>query len=81
MPKKLSKLSYTVAEACEVVGISKSFMYDLISDGRLQAVKLGDRTLVTEFALRKLLRSLPRAEVHMGPRHQSRRAKTTTSQL
>jgi excisionase family DNA binding protein len=58
-------LSYTVSDAARRLGVSESFVYTLLGDGRLTAVKLGRRTLVTDAALRDLLSKLPAAKINM----------------
>ena len=42
----LPKLAYPMKEASEVSGLSRSTLYELISSGRLKAVKVGGRRLI-----------------------------------
>lgn len=47
-------LAYSIAETCRVSTLSKSQIYNLIRAQRLDAVKVGRRTLVTAASLRAL---------------------------
>jgi excisionase family DNA binding protein len=40
------RLTCTVAEACEVTGLGRTKLYELIGDGRLAATTVGRRRLV-----------------------------------
>lgn len=42
----MEKLVYSVQEAAEVLGISKSYMYELARRGEVPALKLGKRLVV-----------------------------------
>jgi excisionase family DNA binding protein len=53
--------AHTVSGACEQLGnIGRSTIYGLIAEGRLEAIKLGSRTLITDASIAALLDSLPR---------------------
>lgn len=52
--------SLTVADACKRYGIGKTKLYELIGDKRVEAVKLGSRTLVIADTVERYLASLPR---------------------
>jgi excisionase family DNA binding protein len=56
------RLTYTVAEAAHQLGVSESYVYVLMANGRLQALKLGRRTMITDAAMRDLLSKLPTVE-------------------
>jgi len=45
------RLSYGIRQACEATGLGRSFIYQAIADGRLQAFKAGSRTLIASDAL------------------------------
>lgn len=45
----------SVADAAKALGIGRTSIYALISDGRLEIVKLGRRTLVKVASIRRLL--------------------------
>lgn len=48
-------LSLTVADACQTTGLGKTYLYELIRDGRVKSVKLGRRRLITTASLRALI--------------------------
>lgn len=48
-------LAYSVADACRVSTLCKSQIYNLIRAGRLEARKLGRRTLIPAQSLRALI--------------------------
>ena len=48
-------LAYSVKEACRVSSIGRTALYQLIAAGRLEARKLGRRTLIPADSLHKLL--------------------------
>jgi len=47
-------LAYGVKDACRIVGIGKTKAFELLSDGRLERVKVGRRTLITAASLKLL---------------------------
>jgi len=49
------RLVYTVAEAGELLGISRAFAYELVSRGELPVIRLGRRRLVPKVALLALV--------------------------
>jgi len=49
------RLSCTVAEACAATGIGRTKIYEAMSDGRLQSVKVDNRRLVLVASLLRLL--------------------------
>lgn len=51
----LAPLAYSVAEACKVSSIGKTYLYQLINEGRLQTCKIGKRTLISARSLRVLI--------------------------
>lgn len=62
-PRELppEKLAFTLKEASAALGIGKTTLYAAMADGRLAAVKLGNRTLIPADALHAWLASLPPA--------------------
>ncbi len=54
------KIAYTVREAVQASGLSRSTLYVAIGSGTLPARKCGSRTVILETDLRRYLRSLPR---------------------
>jgi excisionase family DNA binding protein len=53
------RLVYTVAEASELLGISRAFAYELVARGELPVICLGRRRLVPKVALLALLGQHP----------------------
>jgi excisionase family DNA binding protein len=51
-------LLLTIAEACRIIGIRRSSLYREFSAGRIQAVKVGKRTLVPMSQLKDWLAKL-----------------------
>ena len=49
------KLAYSIKEACQVTSLARSTLYNHISSGRLQIVRVGGRTLVPAKALEALI--------------------------
>lgn len=48
-------LAYSIADACRVSSIGRTRLYQLIGEGRLEARKLGRRTLIPASSLRALI--------------------------
>ena len=48
-------LAYSVADACRVSSFGKTRLYQLINEGKLQARKVGKRTLIPAASLRQLI--------------------------
>lgn len=48
----------TIPEAGEALGVKRSTVYRLLSDGKLKAVKLGTRRLVSIVSIRELAATL-----------------------
>lgn len=48
-------LAYSIKDASRVTSLGRTRIYQLIAAGRLEAVKVGSRTLIPAHALRKLL--------------------------
>jgi excisionase family DNA binding protein len=49
------KLAYTIAEACDAVGIGRTKLYELIGEGRVKTRKIGARTVIPAESLRALI--------------------------
>jgi excisionase family DNA binding protein len=54
----LTRLAYSPSEGAQVLGISRSKIYELIAARDLKVVKLGSRTLVLHSELVRFVRSL-----------------------
>jgi excisionase family DNA binding protein len=57
------RLVYTVAEAGELLGISRAFAYELVGRGELPVIRLGRRCLVPRVALLALVGQGPEADL------------------
>lgn len=42
----MEKLTYSIPEAAETLGISKSYAYELVKQGRLPVLEIGRRKVV-----------------------------------
>ena len=54
-----NRLAYSIAEFCQVSGLGRSSVYELIRSGRLAVRKIGSRTLILRIDAEKFLLSLP----------------------
>lgn len=48
-------LAYSIADACRVSSIGRTRLYSLIKEGKLDARKVGKRTLIPAASLRALI--------------------------
>ena len=55
----IAKLAYTIPEAVDLTGFSRSVIYEEIGSGRLRAVQRGRRTAILADDLQSWLSSLP----------------------
>lgn len=51
----LQPLAYSIANACKVSSIGRTRLYSLIAEGKLEARKVGKRTLIPAESLQKLI--------------------------
>ncbi len=56
----MDKLAYTPNEACEALGVKRTFIFNAMRDGRLERRKAGARTLIPAESLKNFLAGLPR---------------------
>ena len=61
-----SRLTYTVQEAAELLGISRSAAYECVHRGEIPALTLGRRLLVTRTTLESMLGVLPETKPSDG---------------
>ncbi|MFK7842588.1 MAG: helix-turn-helix domain-containing protein [Sphingorhabdus sp.] len=54
-PHRNEVLSYSVKDACEVTGLGKTKMYQLIRTGQLDVRKIGRRTVIPAASLHGLI--------------------------
>ena len=50
-----ARLAYSIREACEASSLGRTTIYALIGAGKLQAVRIGGRTVVPVESLRELI--------------------------
>jgi excisionase family DNA binding protein len=55
----LQRLTYTVEEAGDLLGISRGSAYNLVRTGCIPALRMGRRLLISRVALEDLLASAP----------------------
>ncbi len=51
----LAPMAYRITDACTLLSISKSHLYDLAAEGQLRLVKLGGRSLVPASEIARLV--------------------------
>ena len=61
-----SRLTYTVQEAAELLGISRSAAYECVHRGEIPVLTLGRRLLVTRATLESMLGVLPETRPSTG---------------
>jgi excisionase family DNA binding protein len=54
-----ARLTYTVPEVAELLGISRSTAYECVRRGEIPALTLGRRVLIAKAAIDALLRAAP----------------------
>jgi excisionase family DNA binding protein len=52
----IHKLAYSIREACEASSLGRTTIYALIGAGKLQAVRIGGRTVIPAESLNALIR-------------------------
>jgi len=55
MPRRPEPLAVRIPEACRMIGIGRSKLYELIADGTIQIVKIGSITVIPVSQLRALV--------------------------
>jgi len=58
-------ISLTIADAVKASGIGRTTIYELIGAKKLDARKVGNRTLITADSLRTYIANLPAADIRM----------------
>lgn len=56
----------SIADTGRHLGLGRTKIYELISEGALAAVKSGSKTLVTGASIAAYIASLPRADIQLG---------------
>ncbi|MFT8243960.1 helix-turn-helix domain-containing protein [Roseomonas sp. BN140053] len=55
-----TRLAHSISRTAQLLDCGRTTVYQLLAEGRLEAVKLGRSTLVLDSSIRALLDSLPR---------------------
>lgn len=51
----MERLTYSINETARTLSLGRTSIYALIRDGRLEAIKLGRRTLIKTESIRRLV--------------------------
>jgi excisionase family DNA binding protein len=51
----MDKLAYSINDTARALSVGRTSVYAMIADGRLEALKLGRRTLVKAASIRRLI--------------------------
>ncbi|AOX16948.1 MerR family transcriptional regulator [Kozakia baliensis] len=66
----MSAISATIPDAVKQTGLSRTKIYELLSEGMIQGRKAGTRTLILMPSLRRYIENLPPAEIAISPRRE-----------
>ena len=55
----MNKGLLSINEFCEFANIGRTYTYQLINEGKIKAVKLGNKTLISKIEMDNWLESLP----------------------
>lgn len=55
MQSALTPLTYSINDAAQVSSLGRTRLYELINEGKLERVKIGNRTLIKAASLHRLL--------------------------
>jgi excisionase family DNA binding protein len=72
-------IAISIADACRYIGCGRSLLYELIGNKRINAVKLGRRTLVPVASLHAYVASLPSAQITPKAHASTLHRQTSTS--
>ena len=57
-PPPFEPITVRIPDACRMIGIGRSKLYELIDEGRVEVIKLGTVTLIPVASLKALIDSL-----------------------
>lgn len=63
------QLSYTIDEACGLIGVGRTKFYEVLDSGELPAKKWGKRTLILKSDLEKFMTNLEPYSTQGGTKH------------
>ena len=72
----MKPIAVPIPEACAAVGVGRSWMYQLLGRGVLDARKEGRRTLITVQSLQRYVATLPKAKIKTPQRTRISRRKS-----
>ena len=52
---RMEPLAYRIPDACHVLGLGKTSIYELMKSGKLRAIKVAGRTLIDAASARELI--------------------------
>lgn len=55
----MEPLAVSISDAAKALGVGRSSVYNLIKSGRLEALKVGRRTLLTTASIKRLAQAAP----------------------
>jgi excisionase family DNA binding protein len=61
----MERATYTLKEACTILGLSRFTVLKMVDEGRLDAIKFPRKILITKFSLDKLLNVQPASANHI----------------
>jgi excisionase family DNA binding protein len=67
-PENIQPALLSFHETAQLLGVGRSTVYVLVSNGDLQAVKIGSRSLIKRRSAENLIERLPVARVNLSPR-------------
>ena len=56
VPLMMEPLAVRIPEACRMIGIGRSKLYELIADGTIEVVKIGSATVIPVSQLKALVK-------------------------
>jgi excisionase family DNA binding protein len=59
----MEAVTVTVADACKAIGVGRTVLYELLSQGKLDSITLGRRRLITTESIRRLVSSASQREI------------------
>ena len=62
--EKMEKLVYNIPEVAELLGISKSYAYQLVKERRIPVLDLGRRKVIPKVSLDEWLKSVAGTEIN-----------------
>lgn len=51
----MEKMTYSIKEAAEILGVSKSFMYKLVQGNEIPVIRLGKRLVIPKIRLHEFI--------------------------